>query len=151
MEHQSHSISLPGLLKTLSVLYFSFLGSQLLFALVAFLKQSTTYFEFENSEDVFIYAVPVLAVAAFVASMLVYREQISTLTDKGSLPEKFSGYQSAYLVRMAFLEAASIFGIIAFMLKGNLFSLVFTGLLILYFLTLKPSKDKVEADLDLSE
>lgn len=149
MEQPNPSLNPQGLLRTLSILYFTFLSSQVLFALVAFIQQGDTYFEFENSDDVYIYAVPVLAVAAFVSSMLVFREQISALSAKDTLKEKFMGYQSAYLVRMAFLEGACLFGIIAFILKGNLFSLVFSGLIVLYFLTLKPSKGKVEADLNL--
>lgn len=149
MEQPNPTLSLQGLLKTLSILYLTFLSSQVLFAIVAFIQQRNTYFEFENSDDVYIYAVPVLAVAAFVGSMLVFRAQISALSVKGTLNEKFLGYQSAYLVRLAFLEAASLFGIIAFFLEGNLFSLLFSGLIVLYFLTLRPSKEKVEADLNL--
>lgn len=150
MEHSNPGFGSQGLLKTLSVLYFSFLISQVLFAVVAYIQQGSTYFDIENLDDVYIYAVPVLSVAAIVGSLLMFREQISALSFKETLKEKVSGYQSAYLVRMAFLEAASIFGIVAFFLKGNLFSLIFSGLIVLYFLTLRPTKENVERDLHLN-
>lgn len=149
MEQSNSTLSAQGVLRTLSFLYFTFLITQLFFAFFAYMQQGNTYFEFEDPNDVFIYAVPILAVAAFVGSMLLYREQISQLSGKNTR-EKFVGYQSACLLRMAFLEAGCLFGIIAFFLKGNLFSLLFSGLIVLYFVTLRPSKEKVESDLDLS-
>lgn len=150
MEQPKSTQNLNHSLKILSLLYFIFLGSQVIFAIVALMQQKNTYFEFEDSEDIYIYIVPVLAIVAFVGSMFLFREQISALADKNSLKEKIMGYQTAYLLRMAFLEVACLFGIVAFLLKGNLFSLIFSGLIVLYFLALRPAKVKIEEDLEIN-
>ena len=150
MDQQNLTLSPRGILRILSIIYFTFLGAQLLFGALAFLNQENTYFDYSNTNDVFIYAVPVFAVSSIVIGIVLFGQQTADLSYKSSLKEKLEGYQAAVLVRMAFLEAASIFGIIAFILKGNLFSLLISGLVILYFLTLRPGKVRAENDLNLS-
>lgn len=150
MDQQNSALSPRGLFKTLTLLYFSFLTAQLLFAVMAYLNQGSTYFDYTDTNDVFIYAVPVFAVASIVLGIVLYGQQTSELGRKNSLKEKLVAYQSAVLIRMAFLEAASIFGIVAFILKGNLFSLLITGLVTLYFITLRPAKERAEDYLHLS-
>lgn len=150
MDQQNSALSPRGFFKTLTLLYFSFLTAQLLFAVMAFLNQGSTYFDYTDTNDVFIYAVPVFAVASIVLGIVLYGQQTSELGRKSSLKEKLVAYQSAVLIRMAFLEAASIFGIVAFILKGNLFSLLITGLVTLYFITLRPAKERAEDYLHLS-
>ncbi|MGV8877722.1 MAG: hypothetical protein ACOH2A_01695 [Sphingobacteriaceae bacterium] len=151
MQPQSAEITPEGFLKTLSIIHFSLLSGMILFMVVAYIKQGDHYFNFKNTGDVYIIVVPMMAIAAYFVSRLVFKQQILALASKDSLKEKLMVYQGAALVRLAFLEGAALFGIVAFMITGNLFELLISILLVLYFLTLKPTKEKVINDLQLSQ
>lgn len=59
-------------------------------------------------------------------------------------------YQTALIIRFSLLNGASLFGIVCYMQTGNLLFIIISGLLALYFLSLRPTKDKIENDLNLS-
>lgn len=151
MQPQPPEITSESFLKTLSIIHFSLLGGMILFMVVAYIKQGNHYFDFKNTDDVYIIVVPIMAIAAYFVGRLVFKQQILALANKDSLKEKLMGYQGAALVRLAFLEGAALFGIVAFMITGNLFELLISILLVLYFLALKPTKEKVINDLQLSQ
>lgn len=43
-----------------------------------------------------------------------------------------------------------MFAVVSYELSRNLYFLIIAGLLILYFISIRPTKDKIETDLDLS-
>jgi hypothetical protein len=43
-----------------------------------------------------------------------------------------------------------MFSVVVYLQNENLFYLIISGLIILYFLWIRPTKDKIENDLDLS-
>lgn len=59
-------------------------------------------------------------------------------------------YQSATIVRLALLEGPSLFGIVGFLLTGNLIFLGISGALIACFIYQRPTRQKIEDDLNLS-
>lgn len=137
-------------LKTLSLIHLALLAGLVLFMIVTIISQKQTYFDYKNTGDVYIIVVPVMAIAAFFTGRFLFKQQLSALDKKNSLKEKLMGYQGASIVRLAFLEGAALFGIVAFLLTGNFFELLISLLLVLYFLMLKPTKEKVMSDLNLS-
>lgn len=151
MQSQTPEITPESFLKTLSIIHYALLGGMILFMVVAYVKQGNHYFDFKNTKDVYIIVVPIMAIAAYFVGNLVFKQQLSAAANKDSLKEKLMGYQGAALIRLAFLEGAALFGIVAFMLTGNLFELLIATLLILYFITLKPTKEKVIRELNLSQ
>jgi hypothetical protein len=48
------------------------------------------------------------------------------------------------------LDGASLFAIVVSSVRGNLFYLLIAGAIILFMLVLRPTKDKIENDLNLS-
>ena len=58
-------------------------------------------------------------------------------------------YQTALIIRCAFSEGASLLGIVAFLITGNLVYLLLTGLNIIYFIWIRPTKQKIEDELNL--
>ena len=133
----------------MSVIHAALLAGQLLFVIVVFAISPKVYFNVSDTTDVFVFIVPLLAVAGFMCGYVLFRRQLKELQDKNSLGEKMVAYQTALIIRFALLEGPSLFGVVAFMQTENLFFLVISALLMLYFFSLRPTKDKMEMDLGL--
>jgi hypothetical protein len=54
------------------------------------------------------------------------------------------GYQTALIIRTAILEGAAFFSLIAFMLEGQAWILIVTGVLLLFILSGLPTQSRVE-------
>lgn len=143
-------ISADSYLKTLKLLYIAFLSSQILFVVAVLLIQKNAYFSLQDEGNTYLFIAPFLAVAGFLGGRTIFQNQIADIATKSSLKEKLNAYSSAFLVRVAFMEAPTLFASIAFFLTGNLACLAVGVLMILYFLTLSPGKERVEEDLELS-
>jgi len=138
-----------GFIKSMSIIHAALLAGQLLFIITAFGISSKVHFTVSDTEDVFIFIVPLLAIAGFMGGYILFKRKLKELQAKNSLGEKMVAYQTALIIRFALLEGPSLFGIVAFMQTGNLFFLVISALLMLYFFSLRPTRDKMEIDLDL--
>lgn len=139
-----------GFHKSISIIHLALLSGQIIFALIAYAQAVKVFFGIRNMDDELIYIVPLVAVIGFVASNRIFRQRMNALQHKKSLGEKMIGYQTALLFRYALLEVPTLLAIVAFWLNSNLFYLAIAGLLLLYFLMLRPTRDQFEQDLDLS-
>lgn len=136
--------------KLISIIHLALLGGQLLFAIVAYAQAAKVFFGIMNTGDPLVYIVAIVAVFGFAASNVMFNVLLKAALAKPSLGEKIVNYQTALIARFALLEGPSLFAIVGFLLSGNLFFLIIAGLLMLYFLMLRPTKDKIDADLDLN-
>jgi hypothetical protein len=135
----------------LTVLYFGLLVGQVVFASIALLLNLAHLFQpFNSLKAIFIYIVPVIVVAGFVAGQLVYKNQLNKIKGYDSLVTKMVGYRTALIIKLAMLEGASLFAIIAYLLTSDLIFLGMSGIIIFYFLLMKPSRDKIVMDLGLN-
>jgi hypothetical protein len=148
---QSAAQTPQSVLKSMQTIHAALLAGQVMFAAVSyFVAEKTPNFSLKNTGDVFLYIVPLMAIGSFTAGNIVFKQKIASLPAKDILMEKLIGYLTALIIRFALLEGASLFGIVAFMLTGNLLFLLISVLLMLFMLTLRPSADKVATDLELS-
>jgi hypothetical protein len=85
----------------------------------------------------------------FFGGYLLFKKQLKVIRFKSPMSEKLSGYQNALIIRFALLEIPSLFAIAAYMLNGNLFFLAVSGFLMVYFVFLRPTTEKVDTDLQL--
>jgi hypothetical protein len=138
-----------SLIKIMSVIHLALLAGQMLFALAAFAQSTKIYFGIMYLDDDFVYTVPLLALIGFFGGYLLFKKQLKVIRYKSSLNEKFTGYQTALIIRYALLEGPSLFAIVAYMLNGNLFFLSVSGFLMLYFIFLRPTTEKIDTDLQL--
>lgn len=144
------SITPDGTLKTLAFTHVALLAFQMLFAIVAFAQTSRMYFGVMNMNDQFVFIAPVLALGGFLGGYLIFKKQKYLLREKGSLEEKLTGYQSALITRFMLLQGPAVFAIVAYLLSGNIFFLFVTGLMSVYFIFLRPTREKIERDLHFS-
>ncbi|MBK8555614.1 MAG: hypothetical protein IPL65_07520 [Lewinellaceae bacterium] len=137
-------------LQSLSVLFYSLLGGQLLVGLVL-------YFFFPpvpeaGPDDVFQFVLPVVLVSCIGLSLLLAPKRIAMAKEAQTLEAKLLGYRSAWVMRWALVEGGTLLCLVGyFFVSGNILFLVMAGVGIVFFGTqLPPSSDRLVSDLALS-
>jgi hypothetical protein len=137
--------------KALSVLHFALITGVTLFIVIAyFLRGAIAHGNNEALANIFQYIVPVLAFICIAAGNVLYKKRVNDIKNKKNLAEKLNDYRAAFILRDALLEGAALFAIIAYMLCSELILLGVAILLVLIFVFIKPTKDKLIKDLELS-
>jgi hypothetical protein len=135
--------------KTLPIIYMGLIAGQVLFCIVAYAEFPQKGFSLNGSNDPLIYAALILAAGGVFAGNFLFRQQLGKISPEHSLSQKISAYQTAFIIRAALAEGPSLFSIVAFMLSGNLLFLAITTAMVLYFLTFRPTRDKIANELNL--
>jgi membrane protein insertase Oxa1/YidC/SpoIIIJ len=137
-------------LKTISIIHIALLIGQTIFAIVAFFINRSTTIELNNAADPFFVVMIALAIGSFIASTILFKKNLEKAKEQEDAKSKLAQYQSALIIRYALLEGPSLFGIVVYLLTGNLFYLMVSVIIILYFLSLRLTKDGIKDDLQLS-
>lgn len=95
-----------------------------------------------DSNSIIYVLIPVLAI---VLSNFMFKNMISKIDSNLSLEIKMGTYQSSSIVRWAILEGAAL---VLLFLKPEFF--IFGIVIIVYLLTIRPTEDKVNNDLNLT-
>lgn len=138
--------------KLMQIIYFALITGQIIFAIISFYLSNTENFDFSTKEldKIFIYIVLIFVVGGFSGSTLFFRYKLSRIKNKTSLIEKMTEYRSALIIRYALLETPSFFSLIAYLLTGNILFLGLSAIIILFFLTIKPTKNRTIFELKLN-
>ena len=80
----------------------------------------------------------------------MYKKQVIDIRNKYNLSNKLNAYRSIVIIRDALFEFPSLLAVISFMLTGEMLFLALTGSLITLFVYVRPTKDRVIRDLQLS-
>jgi len=147
---QRNPITPEAFIKMFQTIHLGLLAGQALFAVVTYTQFGASKFDIKNTADPLLYVVPLFAITSFIASVILFKLLVSKAAGKETLTEKVMAYQTALLVRFAILESASLFGLVVFFSTHNLFFLLVSIILMVYFLTLRPTKDKMDYDLNLT-
>ncbi|MCQ0111704.1 hypothetical protein [Zhouia amylolytica] len=151
MKNQTDTITPKEFLKTIGIIYLALLTGLIGFGIYIFLQKESWQFKFNNESDPFFYLVPLLAISGIFMGQYLFNKQISTTNDKESLREKLSGFQAAAILQYALIEGPAMLGLVASLKTGNLLYITISGLLILYFIMLRPGKERIEKHLRLSQ
>ncbi|RVU03098.1 hypothetical protein EOD41_03965 [Mucilaginibacter limnophilus] len=136
----------PAVFKSILIIHFALLVGQLLFAAVTFnLQAGKTHFEI-NTGDILTFIVPVFAVVGFLLCNMLGKRQLENIQTDATPTQKLAKYQTAMIIKSALLEGPSLFGIAVFFITGNLFFLMISGALMVYFLLITPTKERVFND-----
>lgn len=135
--------------KTMQIIHLALLAGMCLFAVVVFFLKQSTVVKF-NKDDVFTFIVPVMAIMGVFASSFLFGKALPNAQKQTAVYRKFSMYQTATIMRYAFLEGPALFATIVYFLTGNFLYLLIAIAIIAYFITLRPTKDKLTDDLKLS-
>jgi len=151
MEKKENYESTPkGFLKTISIIHLGLFAGPLIFGIFTFSTIKETKIDYSDTNDIFLFLVPLFAISGILVGNILFKEQIDKLINKDSLMEKLSGFQTASIIKYALLEGPALIGIVAFNNNGNLLYLIISGILILYLIILRPTNDIIETSLNFT-
>jgi hypothetical protein len=142
-------------IKALTVLHFSLLVGQVVFAAIAYYVRysgtmPTTDFGANGKFIAIGIGAAGLLLSVFAFSM--YKKKVEAIkTNAASLKDKLNAYRAANIIRWAMLEAPVLLAIIIFMLSGDYNLLILVGAILLLFITTRPTVSKAAAELSISE
>lgn len=136
---------------SLNILHYALAAGQVLFGTIAFTLQKPG--SVINSASLFnalMYAVPLIAIISVIAGGTQYKKQVNDIKSKNNLSDKLNAYRITVITRDAMFEFPSLLAVLAFMLTGELLFLALTGSLVTLFVYVRPTKERVIKDLQLS-
>jgi hypothetical protein len=150
MSLNQYSQTIPkAVFKTTKIIHLALLGGQLMFAVLMFMTNRSTTILTDTS-DLFLIVAPAIALGSFIASVFLYNQQITAAASRTSLSSKLTSYQTALIIRCALLEGASLFNIVCYFVTGNFLFLLVSFIIMIYFITVRPTINKVAEELNLT-
>lgn len=139
-------------LNTLNILFIALLSGMLLFLTVVYMlvPNSNSAFDLEYSDSTFFYVSLVLCITGVLMSVYIPKKMLREAITKNTLAEKLQVYTVSYIIKLVFIEGACLFTTTIYLLEGDAVYLVLAGTMILYFITHKPSVNRVAIHLELS-
>lgn len=141
-----------GYFKSLNIVFITLLGGQIAFAVISWALAITGSFT-SNALDIaqaLNYAVSIFYLIVILGGYAIFRKRIGIIKKENELAKKMNAYRSVYILRFTLFEFATLFAITAFIITGAQHFLLYAGIGILAFLTLKLSKEKLVKELELS-
>lgn len=136
-------------IKTLSIIHLAMLIGPVIFGFLVYSQSHSTFQNLSDTTDTFLIITPIVALSGIFMGNLLFNKLIKSAIKVDGLKPKLAGFQTASLIRFAFIEGPAFLGVIAFQLTENLTYLYIAGVLILYLYLLRPTKDKIERGLVL--
>ena len=140
-------------LKTMQIILAAFCFSQISFALVTLmLNQERTFLSFSvSAEDGGLFPLfPILGLVFIGIGTFLFKRQLSAVPKEVTADEKIAGYQTAFIMRCAFIEGASLMNIVGFLISGNGAFLFIPAIAIAMLIVNRPTRDGIIAALSLS-
>ena len=142
-------MQLNALLRILPLIHLSMVMGLVLFTSVVY-WHNPNFNTGMNSNDIFIYLVPVIAIIGYFASKSVFQNLLNTIARIGGIENKSGRYRRAAIIKYALLEGPAILALIGYYLKGNMLHLVIALCLIIYLFSQRPTRKRVIEDLKLT-
>jgi len=148
----NNKFSVKKYIQISQILFSGLIIVQIVFLLVTIYLVQFEGVRFNSSElnRLYQYAAPIMVICILIISFLYFRNKLKQLKRKSDVFEKLAEYQSAQILRWAFLEGASFFAIIIFFLTSNYLYLCLVGIILGTFVFTTPSRNQLENDLVLS-
>ena len=142
-------------LRTLQIIHLAYCIGPLLFtSVVLFINHPNQHLSFETiSSDPLLIIAPLMAIFSIVVSQIVFNSLLSKINANlsSSISNKFTQYQTAFIVKAAFLEGAALFNIVVFLMTSNLLTILFTVACIIFLWFSRPTTEKISGDLNLPD
>jgi len=146
---KNQNIEPANFFKMTSLIFNALLAGMIIMAGMMCLTNPTQNFDFDLKNQLLVIML-VAMIAGIFGSNFMYNFFKNKIETNNSIGEKTAKIQSANLARLALVEAPALLGIVLYMVESNLAFLMLSAIMILYFLTLKPSKDKILDDMNLT-
>lgn len=149
MEDQSQ----PGFFRSLNTIFLAlFYGQVLLLIIDLLLKQKgITLIASQQEMNIFLVIAVVFAAAEVIASRQMFSKALQGISYEESTENRLAKYRSAFIIRCALIEGASLMTLVFFLITGNYYFAGLWIILALFYFSGKPSKDKIATVLQLTE
>lgn len=139
-------------LSGLNIIYFSLMMMMTMFgAVVFFLNASGGIASDRGLTLILRYVLCGLLPIGLGAGYFIFKQFINSISPSLSLREKLMKYQTAVLIRSACFEMPGLVGAVAALVTGDNSFLLFTAIVIVLFLILRPSAYTITSDLNLTQ
>ena len=149
MSNTTAVLTPKSFIKTLSIIHLGLMAGPFLFGVVIYSQTTDSYMDYSNTEDIFIYIVPIIAITGIFVGNLLFKQKMRSAGELDGLRPKLFQFQTASLIKYALIEGPALLGIVAFDNTSNLTYLYIAGILILFMYLLRPTKEKIALGLDL--
>ena len=141
-----------SVLTSLNMIYFSLIMMMTLFgAVVFFLTTSGDITQDPELALILRYVLFVLLPVGVGAGYFIFKQWMNRISPALSLREKLMKYQTAVLIRSGCFEMPGLFGAVATLITGDISFLLFTAIVIILFLLLRPTLYTITTDMNLSQ
>lgn len=143
----------PSKIKIMQIMLTAFCISIISFAMVTLLlNKETIYFDLATTSDqTGLYPLfPLMGLAIIILGLFMFKNQLNKLPEGAFIDEKIAGYQTAFIIRSAFLEGASLMNIVGFLLSANAIFLIVPSIAVTIMIFTRPTKQGVIDALNLS-
>jgi hypothetical protein len=150
----SQSSTSRALLSGLNIIYLSLASVMTIFGLVVFYLNysgSNAVAPDNDFAQILQYVLFGLVPLGIATGYFVFKQQLSSIEPTLTLKRKLIRYQIAILIRSAFLEVPGLFATVAAMITGVNTFLLFTVMIVVIFILLRPTPSSIANDLGLSQ
>ena len=137
-------------LKPIQIVHLAMCIAPALFLAIVFVLNKNDFNAAIFGDDVLYFITPAMAAGAFITGHMLFKKHLSAIDKDMSLSERLTKYQSAFIIRQALIEGATIFNIVAYFLLGHSFFAAIALILILLMFAFRPTKFRVSEDLQLN-
>jgi hypothetical protein len=137
-------------LKPIQIIHLTLCMAPAIFLIIVFVLNTNTLPKAAFGTDPLYFMTPVMAAGALIAGEMLFKKHLSAIKTELELSERLMKYQSAFIVRQALIEGATLFNVVAYLLIRHSFFAIIALVLILLMLTLRPSKFRVAEHLQLN-
>ncbi len=140
------------MLATLNMIYFSLVSILVMFgAIVFYLSTSGSITPDPEFAQVLRYVLIMVLPIGLGAGYFIFKKQMEAIDSTLTLHEKLMKYQTAVLVRSGCFEMPGLLAAVAALITGDISLLLFTAIVVVIFLMVRPSVYTITTDLNLSQ
>ena len=135
--------------KGLNLIFLAMMVGQILFAGIAYFISLDKTDE-NDLYSIMIMVVPMVAISGFIGGRFLFQQQMQGISKNAALVEKMDKYRTASIIRFALMEGPAFLAIIGLIMTGQMVFLGIAALIIAFFYTLRPTRDKAIKELGLN-
>jgi hypothetical protein len=143
-----------GPVRALQVLFVMMLSGQILFAFIAFILVKNGLFALAIEATALKVFETVFLAIIFIAYLLAFalsKYQIARARLIDILPQKFTAYRNACILKYALMEGATLTGIVFYLLMAKWSYLIMVAVFIFLFMSQNPVRQRIKIELQVDD
>jgi len=136
--------------RALQILFFALLIGQISVVAVLYVIHNPAESDAPQDATIFKLALTILLALLSGFAFFMNRKKLESARAQTTLKEKLTDYRTACIIKWAPLEAGALISAVLFFVTGNAFFLGFATMMIVFFATQFPSRQRLINELDLT-